>query len=118
MSLTLMTYNDSVKLGVVADALLSPHHAVIASTFAQHLWELAAGAGVTTNYSENYSFISDDSDGPGVSRSSRNSSLSSSSADLTSGMRNYSDDENNLNQDSNSLHKYPLKKNLQLNIPC
>lgn len=108
MSLTLMTFGNYVRLGVIADALLSPHHAIITSTFAQHVWELAAAAGVSSNY-RNYSFVSDESDTPEASRSSRNSTVSSSSLDLDF-------DENNLNQDD-STHKYPLRKKLQFNIP-
>ncbi|KAK6643429.1 hypothetical protein RUM43_004934 [Polyplax serrata] len=108
MSLTLMTFGNYVRLGVIADALLSPHHAIITSTFAQHVWELAAAAGVSSNY-RNYSFVSDESDTPEASRSSRNSTVSSSSLDLDF-------DENNLNQDD-SNHKYPLRKKLQFNIP-
>lgn len=111
-----MTFGDHVRLGVIADALLSPHHTFITGTFAQHIWELAAAADVTTN-SDNYSFVSDESGSSGpTSRSSRDSKLSSSSSDLDFDGRNYFENENNLNQNDFS-RKYFQSKQLKFNIP-
>lgn len=47
MSLTLMSYGDSVRLGVMTDAQLSDHHIQIANDFYNHINELAAAVGVS-----------------------------------------------------------------------
>ncbi|XP_071452332.1 putative diacyglycerol O-acyltransferase Rv3480c isoform X2 [Hetaerina americana] len=46
VSLSLMTYRGSVRLGVMADQQLSPQHAAIASAFLPQLCDLAASVGV------------------------------------------------------------------------
>lgn len=114
MSLTLMTFGESVRLGIMTDALLSPHHTMISSTFAQHIWDLANSAGVTTNF-RNFSFLSDDSDTSGRSQSFGNTTISSSSLDFEFDSRNFSEDDNNVNLDE-GYDKYPITKKLQFNI--
>lgn len=114
ISLTFMVYGDYVRLGVMSDAMLSPHQSLITLTFAQHIRDLADAAGVTSF--GNFSLPSDDSDRPETSHSSHNTTTSSSSLDLDFEGRNYSDDDNNVNLDE-SFRKYPSSKNLQFNIP-
>nr|CAD7450882.1 unnamed protein product [Timema bartmani] len=46
LSLTIMNYGDTVRLGVMSDALLSPQHSVIATGFLQQLSDLARCAGI------------------------------------------------------------------------
>nr|CAD7433231.1 unnamed protein product [Timema monikensis] len=46
LSLTIMNYGDTVRLGVMSDALLSPQHSVIATGFLQQLSDLAKCAGI------------------------------------------------------------------------
>ena len=46
MSLTLLTVDSMVSLGVMSDALLSPQQGVIARAWTQHLRGLARAAGV------------------------------------------------------------------------
>ena len=46
LSLTLMSYGDSVRLGVMADQMIAPGHNVIATNFMQQINMLAAMAGI------------------------------------------------------------------------
>ncbi|KAG8223342.1 hypothetical protein J437_LFUL001220 [Ladona fulva] len=46
MSLSLMTYKGSVRLGVMADQQLSPQHSAIATAFVPQLCDLAVSVGV------------------------------------------------------------------------
>jgi hypothetical protein len=41
-----MHYGDTVRLGVMADSMIAPQHAVIATGFPQQVYQLAAQAGV------------------------------------------------------------------------
>ncbi|XP_075231998.1 uncharacterized protein LOC142330542 isoform X2 [Lycorma delicatula] len=47
MSLTLMSYGDSVRLGVMTDAQLSNHHNGIANDFCNYINELAVAVGIS-----------------------------------------------------------------------
>lgn len=46
LSLTLMSYGDSVKLGVMSDTQISPQHSVISHSFDKQISQLATLAGV------------------------------------------------------------------------
>lgn len=46
LSMTLMSYGDSVRLCVMSDTQLSPQHSIISSNFDKHIGQLAVGAGV------------------------------------------------------------------------
>ncbi|XP_046660830.1 uncharacterized protein LOC124354430 isoform X1 [Homalodisca vitripennis] len=46
LSLTLMTYGDLVRLGVMSDTQISPQHSVISYNFDKHIAQLATLAGV------------------------------------------------------------------------
>ncbi|XP_021938483.1 uncharacterized protein LOC110839019 isoform X2 [Zootermopsis nevadensis] len=46
LSLTLMKYGDTVRLGVMVDSMIAPQHTVMASGFLQQVYQLAALAGV------------------------------------------------------------------------
>lgn len=48
VSLTLMSYGDSVRLGVMTDALLANQHVEIANDFNNHIYRLAAAVGVSS----------------------------------------------------------------------
>ncbi|XP_022196869.2 uncharacterized protein LOC111054198 isoform X2 [Nilaparvata lugens] len=48
VSLTLMSYGDSVRLGVMTDALLANQHVEIANDFNHHIYRLAAAVGVSS----------------------------------------------------------------------
>jgi hypothetical protein len=41
LSLTLMTYGDSVRLGVMSDSMIAPRHTIIATAFPQQVYRLA-----------------------------------------------------------------------------
>lgn len=115
MSLTLMNFGDYVRLGVMADALLSPNHTIVSSTFVQHICDLATAAGISNNFG-NCSFASEDSVSSAGSHSSRNTTLSSSSLDFDLDSKNCSDDERNLNTEE-PIHKQSSTKKLKFNIP-
>jgi hypothetical protein len=42
VSLTLMTYGDTVRLGVMSDSMIAPQHTAIATGFLQQVYQLAA----------------------------------------------------------------------------
>jgi hypothetical protein len=46
LSLTLMTYGDSVRLGVMSDSMIAPRHTVIATAFPQQVYRLATAVAV------------------------------------------------------------------------
>jgi hypothetical protein len=54
LSLTLMTYGDAVRLGVMSDSMIAPRHTVIATAFPQQVYHLAARAGVSASTSYVY----------------------------------------------------------------
>nr|CAD7461595.1 unnamed protein product [Timema tahoe] len=57
LSLTIMNYGDTVRLGVMSDALLSPQHSVIATGFLQQLSDLARCAGIPRDRSNSLDVI-------------------------------------------------------------
>ncbi|XP_054283849.1 uncharacterized protein LOC129000830 isoform X2 [Macrosteles quadrilineatus] len=47
LSLTIMSYGDSVRLGVMSDTQISPQHSVVSYNFDKHITQLATLAGVS-----------------------------------------------------------------------
>jgi len=50
LSLTLITYGDSVRLGVMSDSMIAPRHTIIATAFPQQVYRLATAVAVTHDY--------------------------------------------------------------------
>lgn len=46
LSMTLMSYGDSVRLCIMSDTQLSPQHSIISNNFDKHIGQLAVAAGV------------------------------------------------------------------------
>jgi hypothetical protein len=49
VSLCLNEYADHVKLGVMCDSQLAPHHPILARGFPEHVNELARSCGALSN---------------------------------------------------------------------
>jgi hypothetical protein len=50
LSLTLMTYGDSVRLGVMSDSMIAPRHTIIATAFPQQVSRLATAVAVPDDH--------------------------------------------------------------------
>lgn len=118
VSLTLMTYGDTVRLGVMSDSMIAPQHTIIATGFLEQVYQLAAQAEVPQDRASSSYVYQPNIPPEGItSVPGSHTSGSSASEELRRLASSYVDlnistssDNSRSNSPPSSLNSYPLNE--------